>query len=109
MKTSLKCSCGQRVLRRDVMQQGFYMQHVGPSFVYVKFRCSRCKKLGQQVVKQDEWEEGVLNDATTEQTCEEKQTFAQMGSITLDEMKRFHLALEKLDTLPRDLFQDETT
>lgn len=85
------------------------MQHVGPSFVYVKFRCSRCKKLGQQVVKQDEWEEGVLNDATTEQTGNEKQKFEQMGSITLDEMKRFHLALEKLDTLPNDLLKDETT
>gem|GEM_PF-309848 len=107
MKTSLKCSCGQRVARRDVMQQGFYMQHVSPSFVYVKFRCSRCKKLGQQFVKQEEWEDGLLNEATTEHTTEEQKRFAEMGSISLEEMKQFHLSLERADSV-RELLTDET-
>ncbi len=107
MKTSLKCSCGQRVARRDVMQQGFYMQHVSPSFVYVKFRCSRCKKLGQQFVKQEEWEDGLLNEATTEHTAEEQKRFAEMGSISLEEMKQFHLSLERADSV-RELLTDET-
>jgi len=52
MKSAIKCNCGQRVLARDVMQTGYYLRLVGPSFVYVKYRCSRCKKLGEQFVKQ---------------------------------------------------------
>ena len=108
MKTSLKCSCGQRVARRDVMQQGYYMQHVGPSVVYVKFRCSRCKKLGQQFVKQDEWEDGLLNEQTTEQTHDEMTRFSEMGTISLEEMKQFHHSLDKLESL-RELLTDETT
>ena len=107
MKTSLKCSCGQRVARRDVMQQGFYMQHVGPSFVHVKFRCSRCKKLGQQFVKQDEWEDGLLNEVTTEQTTDEQKRFAEMESISLEEMKQFHLSLERMGSV-HEILTDET-
>lgn len=84
------------------------MQHVGPSFVYVKFRCSRCKKLGQQVVKQDEWEDGLLNEQTTEQTADEMKQFSEMGTISLEEMKRFHHSLDKMESL-RELLTDETT
>ena len=100
MKTSLKCHCGQRVLRRDVMQQGYYMRQYGPSYVYIKYRCSRCKKLGEHFVKQEEWEESVLADQPTEMTMVEKTKLADLGSITLDEMRDFHRALDQLDTLP---------
>ena len=107
MKTSLKCSCGQRVARRDVMQQGFYMQHVAPSFVFVKFRCSRCKKLGQQFVKQEEWEDGLLNEATTEQSADEQKRFSEMDGISLEEMKQFHLSLERMGSVT-EMLTDET-
>lgn len=100
MKTSLKCHCGQRVLRRDVMQQGYYMRQYGPSYVYIKFRCSRCKKLGEHFVKQEEWEEGALAETATEISPNESERVAKLGAITLDEMREFHRALEKLDTIP---------
>ena len=100
MKTSLKCHCGQRVLRRDVMQQGYYMRQYGPSYVYIKYRCSRCKKLGEHFVKQEEWEDSVLTDQPTELTSDEKSRVTEMGSITLDEMRDFHRSLDQLSTLP---------
>ena len=100
MKTSLKCHCGQRVLRRDVMQQGYYMRQFGPSYVYIKFRCSRCKKLGEHFVKQEEWEDGLLQEITTEVGDTERSRFSKLGTITLDEMKHFHRALETLDIIP---------
>ena len=53
MRTSIKCNCGQRVIAKDVVQHGYYLRLFGPSFVYVKFRCSRCKKLGEQFIKQE--------------------------------------------------------
>ena len=103
MKTSLKCHCGQRVLRRDVMQQGYYMRQYGPSYVYLKFRCSRCKKLGEHFVKQEEWEDGLLQEITTELGETERDRLSQMGSITLEEMRQFHRDLEKLDKIPNVL------
>ena len=107
MKTSLKCHCGQRIVRRDVMQQGYYVRQFGPSYVYVKYRCSRCKKLGEHYVKQEEWQDSLLQEATTEIAPDERGRFTELGAITLNEMRHFHYALEQLETLP-DLSKEES-
>jgi hypothetical protein len=85
------------------MQQGYYMRQYGPSYVYLKFRCSRCKKLGEHFVKQEEWEDGLLQEITTELGETERDRLSQMGSITLEEMRQFHRDLEKLDKIPNVL------
>jgi phage FluMu protein Com len=100
MKATLKCSCGQRIFSRDVMQQGYYVRHFGPSYVYIRYRCSRCKKLGEHYIKQEDWEEGMLRDEFTEATTSERRRFEKLGKITLDEMIKFHRALEKMTRLP---------
>src|SRR5438105_10574701 len=97
MKTTIKCNCGQRVFSRDVMQQGYYVRQFGPSYVYIKYRCSRCKKLGEHFVKQEEWEDNLLHDITTEVNETERDRFCSLGEITLDEMRAFHRELENLD------------
>ncbi len=106
MKTCLKCTCGHRVTRRDVMQQGTYMRQFGPNYIYVKYRCSRCKKLGEHYVKQEEWAEAMLQDAGTEATEIEKKRFSSLGNITLDEMRRFHEALNN-DTILKEIARDK--
>ncbi len=106
MKTSLKCHCGQRILRRDVMQQGYYVKQFGPSFVYIKYRCSRCKKLGEHFVKQEEWEDGLLQDIQTEAKEEERARFSGLGAITLEEMRQFHHALETTKSIPNPLVEE---
>ncbi|HXG24237.1 MAG TPA: hypothetical protein VNJ09_06750 [Chthonomonadales bacterium] len=100
MKTTIKCHCGQRIFSRDVMQQGYYVRQFGPSYVYIKYRCSRCKKLGEHFIKQEEWEDGMLRDTAQELTPAEREKFEKMGKITVDEMIDFHFALEKLDRIP---------
>jgi len=92
----IKCNCGQRIIAKDVMQTGYYLRLFGPSFVYVKYRCSRCKKLGEQFVKQEDWEDGILHDLPTEVSAEEKQKFESLGTITIDEVIEAHRKLEKL-------------
>jgi DNA-directed RNA polymerase subunit RPC12/RpoP len=94
-RTAIKCHCGQRIHQKDVMQTGYHMRMFGPNFVYVKFRCSRCKKLGEQFVKQDEWEAGVLKNTASELTTAERERFAALGPIDMDEMVDFHYALEQ--------------
>ena len=98
-RTAIKCNCGQRINQKDVMQTGYYMRMFGPSFVYVKFRCSRCKKLGEQFVKQEDWEEGILKDAAAELTAVEKERFGALGPIDMRELVEFHNSLEQSDSL----------
>src|SRR5436853_414814 len=52
MKTTIKCNCGQRISSRDVMQQGSYGRHFGPSSVSIKFRCSRSTTLGEHFIEE---------------------------------------------------------
>ena len=99
MRTSIKCNCGQRIIAKDVVQHGYYLRLFGPSFVYVKFRCSRCKKLGEQFIKQEEWEDGILKEAATELTGDERDFFAGQTPIDINEVIDFHFALENLNDL----------
>jgi len=71
----------------------------GPSFIYVRYRCSRCKKLGEQFVKQEEWESGILREATTEVNLDERKRFEDLGPIRMSEMADFHDELERTPDL----------
>lgn len=120
VKSSIKCNCGQRIIAKDVMQTGYYLRLFGPSFVYVKFRCSRCKKLGEQFVKQEDWEDGILKDIPTEINQTEKERFQEMGPISIHEQIDFHFHLDEsavnkeltelaeLETTPDDAVPAET-
>ena len=99
IRTSIKCNCGQRIIAKDVMQHGYYLRLFGPSFVYVKFRCSRCKKLGEQFIKQEEWEDGILKDKVLELSPDEKEQFSTQGAISINEVIDFHFELEKMSDL----------
>lgn len=101
VKPIIRCNCGQRIVAKDVMQTGYYLRLFGPSFVYVKYRCSRCKKLGEQFVKQEDWEDGILNDIPTEVSQADKKTFEALGPITLHEQIDAHFELEKPDALSK--------
>ena len=98
-RTAIRCSCGQRIGQREVMHAGYYPRMFGPSFVLVRYRCSRCKKMGEKFVKQEEWESGILRDAATEATSEEANRFLEMGPIRMSELASFHRDLEGLADL----------
>ena len=98
MKTAIRCNCGKRILAKDVMQTGYYLRLVGPSFVYVKYRCPRCKKLGEQFVKQEEWEDRILSDVSDELSTEERSRFEHMGTIDIHECIDAHFELQKVNT-----------
>ena len=99
MKSMIKCNCGQRIVAKDVMQTGYYLRLFGPSFVYVKFRCSRCKKLGEQFVKQEEWEDGILRDTPNELMPEEREKFEELGPIDVNEIIEAHFRLDNSRSL----------
>jgi hypothetical protein len=79
------------------MQRGYYVRQFGSSYIYIKYRCSRCKKLGEHFVKQEDWEESILQDKVTEVQPWEKKRFDKLGKISAEEMVEFHYALDKLN------------
>lgn len=81
------------------MQTGYYLRLFGPSYVYVKYRCSRCRKLGEQFIKQEEWEGGILKDSTEELAQDDKERFENLGTIDINEVIDFHFALENLSKI----------
>lgn len=99
-KTStIRCHCGQRIVAKDVLQRSWYVRVFGPSFMYLKFRCSRCKRLGERFIEQEKWDDSILRDIPTELAGDEKKRFGEMGRISIDEEIDFHFALDDPDVL----------
>src|SRR4051812_8028825 len=93
-KAVINCNCGQRVVSRDVLQRGQYLRLFGPSFIYLKYRCSRCKRLGEKFIEQDKWDDALLRDIPAEFGGDEKSEFDRLGPITIDEVMDFHQSLQ---------------
>jgi DNA-directed RNA polymerase subunit RPC12/RpoP len=97
--TAIRCHCGQRIVAKDVLQRSWYVRVFGPSFMYLKFRCSRCKRLGERFIEQEKWDDSILRDIPSELTSDEKKRFQALGKITVDEEIDFHFELEKPEAL----------
>ena len=97
--TAIRCNCGQRVVAKDVVQRSWYVRMFGPSFMYLKFRCSRCKRVGEKFIEQDKWDDSMLRDIPSEMSLDEKRRFDRMGHISVDEEIDFHFRLEGMTAL----------
>lgn len=102
-KVVIRCKCGHRILKRDVLQMRFYLSLFGPSFVSVHYRCGRCKRIGKQVVEEQRWA-GFNVDKNAEeprhQENEKRRQMEALGPITAEELIDFHFALDKLTAEP---------
>ncbi len=54
-----KCKCGEVIGPSDVITFKFYERIVGPYFVYVKYSCPTCQKVGECLLTQEKWEQGL--------------------------------------------------
>ena len=97
--TAIRCHCGQRIVAKDVLQRSWYVRVFGPSFMYLKFRCSRCKRLGEKFIEQDKWDDSILRDIPSEITVDEKKRLERLGRISVDEQIEFHFALDDPESL----------
>ncbi len=96
-KVVIRCKCGHRITRRDVLQMRFYLSLFGPSFVSVHFRCGRCKRIGKQLVEEKRWAGFTIDRAREEAPRQvEERCFDTLGPITPEEVVDFHFALEKM-------------
>lgn len=99
VKVGVFCSCGQRVFEGDVIHKGTQLRRIDTTYVYLRFRCSRCRRLGEQFIRLDAWDEKILRHEIREMEPEELKSKAQLGPISLDEMLSFHYTLETLSRL----------
>jgi DNA-directed RNA polymerase subunit RPC12/RpoP len=97
--TAIRCNCGQRIVGKDVLQRSWYVRVFGPSFMYLKYRCSRCKRLGEKFIEQDKWDDSILRDIPAEVSLDEKRRFDKMGKISVDEQIDFHFNLDQQNAL----------
>jgi hypothetical protein len=86
-----------------VIQTGLYLSGAGPSYVYVRFRCGRCRRVGEQLVQEGNWDPTVLQRSELRVSERELQRFAEMGEITPEEVVAFHYALDHLAAEPDDV------
>ncbi len=98
VKVGVFCTCGQRIFEGDVIHKGTQLRRVDTTYVYLRFRCSRCRRLGESFIRLEAWDEKILRHEIREMDFEEMQKKASMGPISLTEMLDFHYSLE---TLPR--------
>ena len=86
-----------------MIQTGLYLSSTGPSYVYVRFRCGRCRRVGEQLVQESNWDPTVLQHTEVRMSEEELRRFVEMGEITPDEVVDFHYAVGKLTAEPDDV------
>jgi len=93
----ITCNCGHQLGPKDILQTSLYLSLLGPSFVYVRFRCRRCKRVGEQLVREEKWNRGMLRRDGPSVPRQELRRFEALGPITPAEKIDFHYALENLD------------
>lgn len=99
---TITCHCGQQVLEKDILQRRRFPRLLSSGFIYVKFRCSRCKRLGERFIPREDSIEA--HAAKPEVSFDEMVRFEAMGCIDLDEVMDFHYRLQDAplpDRLPR--------
>lgn len=94
---TVHCRCGHQVRAREVLRTDLYERASGQTYIYVKFRCSWCKRLGETFVNEEEWDWSHLDPARDEMTEAERQETAGREAITTSEVLDFHRHLQQLD------------
>ncbi|MGC8842886.1 MAG: hypothetical protein ACP5QS_03005, partial [bacterium] len=90
---TIRCSCGRRIFRKHILQISFHYKLLGRSYVAIKYKCPRCKRIGEYFVDEKRWDASYLTGQKGELTPQEMRRFQKLGKITIDEMLDFHLQL----------------
>lgn len=80
-----------------MIQTGLYVSVLGPSYVYVRFRCGRCKRVREQLIQEAAWDPSVLHECGAGVSDADLDRFERMGEITPEEVIEFHYRLDRLE------------
>ncbi len=95
-KTIVRCRCGHQVMAREVLRTDLYERASGRDYIYIKFRCTRCKRLGQTFIPEANFDWTSLESAPDEMTPQERDRALEAGPISAAELMAFHAALKNV-------------
>ena len=98
-KPLVRCRCGHAVLGREVLRTDLYERSSGREYVYVKFRCARCKRIAQTFVPASSWDWHKLEAAPGELTIEERDRLLEAPSVDAVDLLAFHDDVAALETI----------
>ena len=105
-KSIVRCRCGHQVLAKEVLRTDLYERRAsegsGREYVYVKFRCRRCKRMGEAFVAENRWDWSILEADHNELSESERDNFLDSTPISSEEILDFHRLLET-SSLPIEL------
>ncbi|HVF85668.1 MAG TPA: hypothetical protein VM821_06780 [Abditibacteriaceae bacterium] len=116
-KPIVRCRCGHQVLSKEVLRTDLYERRApgdaGREYVYVKYRCRRCKRMGEAFVAENRWDWAMLEAEPNEMTDAERDLFLDEEPITAEDILDFHCQLETfslsdLVTMDKGLKNEET-
>ena len=105
-KPIVRCRCGHQVLGREVLRTQPCEKPSGAEAVYVKYRCRRCKKIGESFIDQNEWNPDIFETPHNEMKVEERDRFLGADAIASGDVISFHRALQKTNTIAELLRPD---
>jgi DNA-directed RNA polymerase subunit RPC12/RpoP len=108
MKNSVvRCRCGHQVLAKEVLRTDLYERSIGREYVYVKYRCQRCKRMGEAFVAENRWDWSMLEPDRTEMTDAERDRFLDTEAISAEDILDFHRHLSTLGRMPEIAEQED--
>ena len=99
-KQEVKCrSCSHRIQAGEIMRTDLYERAPGQNYVYVKFRCRRCKRLGQTFVPEARWDWTLLEPTRDELSDNDRERLSEAEPISETELLDFSVQLKNLNDL----------
>lgn len=97
-KPLVLCRCGHLVLGKEVLRTDLYERSSGHEYVYVKFRCARCKRIAQTFVPASAWDWRKLEPAPGELSSEERDRLLEEEPVQASDLLSFHEEMALIET-----------
>jgi hypothetical protein len=97
-KPLVLCRCGHLVMGKEVLRTDLYERSSGHEYVYVKFRCARCKRIAQSFVPASAWDWKKLEPAPGELSSEERDRLLEEEPVGAADLLLFHEDMAQIQT-----------
>ena len=95
----LRCNCGHQVLGKEILRAEPFEKESGREAIYVKYRCRRCKRMGEAFFDRLEFDASIFEAPRNEMSDVERDHFLDEKTISSGDVISFHRALSKATTL----------
>lgn len=107
-RPAVRCRCGHQVLAKEILRTDLYERASGREYVYVKYRCKRCKRMGEAFVAEHRWDWRMFEESKNELSESETELFSGQAPISSEELLDFHRQLAAIES-PQEFSAQITT